>query len=314
MSTTEYSPHGTVFPRSGLAAWIQRHPVSAYFILAFAGTWLIQLPILLGRDGFGLLPYNLPLVPYVILFLLCSFSGPTLAAVLVTRIVDGKPGVRAFFRRYLQWRVPIWIYPFVLFAFPLVYICAAAIGSGGFPLEQIRVHWLSYFTTFLPALLIFPALITWGEEPGWRGFALTRLQQRHPPILSALLVGLMHGVWHLPVFFIVNGPPALGPFNLQRFVVNTLGIMLLTLIWTWVFNRAQQSILIAVLLHASLNATQAWIGSILPEFSKTSDQIAWFIYLGGAALLIILTRGKLGYQPPQIPNTASVPQMSMDDA
>jgi uncharacterized protein len=314
MSTTELTPGSQVSARSGILTWITHHPVAAYFIGAFAGTWLLQLPILLGRDGFGLLPYSMPLIPYVILFLGCSFSGPTLAAILITRIIDGKLGLRAFFRRYTQWRVPWWIYPFVLFAFPLVYISAATIGMGHFPIEQLRAHWLSYFTTFLPALLIFPALITWGEEPGWRGFALTRLQQHYHPLLASLLVGLMHGLWHLPVFFIVNGPPALGPFNLQRFALNTLGIMLFTLIWTWVFNNARQSILIAVLLHASLNATQAWVGTLLPDFSNASDQIAWFIYLGGAILLLLLTRGRLGYQRQAIPLTAGEAQLPLDDA
>jgi hypothetical protein len=76
------------------------HPFVAFFVLAFAGAWLFFAPMVLGEDGLGLLPYQVPFWLYVILFLAASFSGPTVAALVVTAALDGKVGVMHFLRRY----------------------------------------------------------------------------------------------------------------------------------------------------------------------------------------------------------------------
>jgi membrane protease YdiL (CAAX protease family) len=99
--------------------------------------------------------------------------------------------------------------------------------------------------------MIFPAL---GEEPGWRGFALPCLQQQYGPLLGSLILGLLHGVWHLPAFLMAAGPMAMGPFNAGAFVYNTLVIMVTAVIWTWVFNNARGSIFMALVLHGTNNA------------------------------------------------------------
>ena len=239
MSITQAQIIREVPETSKFKQWIVRQPVAAYFVLAYLGTWILQLPMVLGQDGLGLFQFQVPLPVYIILFLASSFSGPTGAAVYVTSVLEGKEGVRRFFRRYVQWRVGFRWYLFAFFAFPLIYLLAGSIFMGGEVLSALATHWQVFFTTYLPALLIFPAFITWGEEPGWRGFALTRLQEKYNPLISSLIVGLLHGLLHLPVFIIVNGPPALGPFDPVRFLVNTFGIMMITIIWTWVFNNAK---------------------------------------------------------------------------
>src|SRR5690606_1291814 len=103
MSTLTAKPRATVLGtiRNILAS----HPLVSYFVLAFAGTWLFVAPMVLGQDGLGLLPYSVPFGLYVGLFLASSFTGPTLAAVAVTFALEGKAGLSAFFRRYVQWRI-----------------------------------------------------------------------------------------------------------------------------------------------------------------------------------------------------------------
>ena len=285
---------------SAIQRLLARRPVAAFFVLAYLGTWLLQLPMVLGQDGLGIFAYHVPIALYIVLFLASSFSGPTGAALVITSAMEGQPGVRRFFRRYSQWRVGLRWYLFVLFAFPLVYLLAATIFLGKAPWMDLLVHWPAYFTTYLPALLIFPALITWGEEPGWRGFALTRLQEKYNPFLSSLVVGLMHGFWHLPVFLMVSGPPALGPFDLSRVLFNTFSIMMITMIWTWVFNNARGSILIAVLLHASFNAASVYINTLVPNFPKQAGYAALAILFVLALFLVISTKGRLSYSPPQV--------------
>ncbi|HEX9014307.1 MAG TPA: CPBP family glutamic-type intramembrane protease, partial [Anaerolineaceae bacterium] len=237
-----------------------RHPLIAYFAIAFLGTWLVDLPIVLGQDGLGVMGYSLPHTLNLILFLISSFTGPTLGAVLVTGAVEGKPGLRAFFRRYIQWRINIRWYILVFLGVPLVYLISAVLWLGFAAFRIAATNWLALFTIYLPAVLIYPAAVTWGEEPGWSGFGLTQLQLRYRPVLASLIVGFFHGLWRLPVYLIVNGPVALGPFNLGRFLINTAAIMMITIVWAWVFNNAAGSILMAVLIHAAFNAAQIWIG------------------------------------------------------
>lgn len=296
MSTTQMdarsAPSAGAFP---FTTWMRAHPIVAYFSIAYAGTWLLDLPMVLGRDGLSLFPYSVPMAIYIILFLLGSFAGPTLAAFLVTNALDGKEGMRKLFRRYGLWRVGLRWYLLTIFFFPIIYVISAAILLRALPLADLRSNGLAFFGIYLLALLIFPAFITWGEEPGWRGFALTRLQESHHPLVASLIVGFMHGLWHLPVFLLVSGPPAIGPFDLMRFVNNIGGIMVLTIIWTWVFNNAKGSILFAVLLHSSLNAAQAGMSKLLPDYPPDAGKVALGIYVVIVVALLIFTKARLGY-------------------
>jgi membrane protease YdiL (CAAX protease family) len=216
-----------------------RHPLVSFFVLAFAGTWLCLAPMVLGQDGLRLLPYSVPFGLYVALFLASSFTGPTLAALVVTAAQEGKPGVRAFLRRYGQWRVDVRWYLLMLFGFPAIYFSAAIIWMGVEPLQALVRQWHLFFTVYLAGVLIFPGLIQWGEEPGWRGFAQTHLQRRSGALPASLVVGFLHGIWHLPNHLLIVGPPAAGPFNLTSFAVNTALVMVLTLLFTWIFNGGQ---------------------------------------------------------------------------
>jgi membrane protease YdiL (CAAX protease family) len=299
MSTTHMNSTSVPSTRAfSFSTWMRGHPLMAYFSIAFAGTWLLDLPMLLGQDGLGLFPYSVPMVLYAILFILGAYTGPTLAAYLVTNAVDGKDGMRELFRRYGQWRVGMRWYLFVIFAFPIIHIVAASISLQSVPVAELSANWATFFSTYLPLLLIFPALITWGEEPGWRGFALTRLLERYHPLVASLIVGIIHGLWHLPIYFLVVGPAANGPFDLAKFATNLLAIMSVTIIFTWVFTHAKGSILFAVLIHASLNVTPAWMRSLIPGYSVEAEMIAVGIYVVAAVALIFMTNGRLGNQAP----------------
>lgn len=275
------------------------HPFAAFFCLTFAGSWLFFAPMIVGQDGLGLLPYHVPFWLYVVLFLAASFSGPTVAALVVTAARDGKAGVKRFLRRYGQWRVGWQWYLLFLVGFPALYLLPASVWLGAAPWQALLQKWSTLFTVYLPAVLIFPALINWGEEAGWRGFAQTHLQPLYGALRTSLLVGLLHGLWHLPVFVLVTGPAALGPFDLNEFLLNTLLIMALTILWTWIFNGAQQSILIAALMHAAFNGTQAWIGALLPPLPEEVNQAITVVIVVAALLTIVLTKGRLGYRPEQ---------------
>lgn len=285
---------------------LSRHAVVVYFMLAYLGSWLVLLPIVLGQQGLGLLDYLLPEPLYIALFLSSTFAGPFLAAVVLTGLLDGRAGLRTFFARFIQWRVGLRWYLLAVLGYPLVYLGAALAWQGLGVLSGVFANWSALFTVYLPALLIFPALITWGEEPGWRGFALTRLERTHNPLVASLTVGLLHGLWHLPVFLVTSGPAANGPFNPGTFAFNTINILVITIIWTWVFNRAGQSILMAVLLHSASNATMALMRAWVPNFPQQAALTAIAVFWVAALVVVAATRAKLGYRPAEPPAQPSI--------
>ena len=293
---SRYEESGSNISVSGLSVWMRQHPIAAYFALVFAITWALHAPMVLGANGLGFFPYEVPMPLFVILFILGAIAGPTLGAFLVTNALDGKEGRRKLFRRYGQWRVGLPWYVLAIFGAPMVYIIAGSIVLGGVPFADIAANWTTFFSPYLVAVLIFPAFITWGEEPGWRGFALTRMQEHYHPLLSGAMVGFMHSLWHLPVFLLVSGPVAFGPFDLMEFARNTATSIAIAILWTWVFNHAKGSILIAVLLHASLNATEAWVSALIPNFPMdAAGRIVLGFYFAAAVALIFMTNGRLGY-------------------
>ncbi len=139
------------------------------------------------------------------------------------------------------------------------------------------------------------------EEIGWRGFALPRMQPRYGPLRGTLLLGVLWGFWHLLYFLTPDhggGPGTSFATFLTSFAIFLLFIVALAIIFTWVFNHTQGSVFISSLLHTSIDTPQAvWIPLFL-AVNETSMNLAALIGFGMPALLIvILTRGRLGYQP-----------------
>jgi hypothetical protein len=109
---------------SPLRRLMSGHPLVAYFVIAFGGTWLTILPLLLGRDGLGLFPYRFGDAG-ILFALLGTFTGPLLASYVVTALTSGKVGMRALLRRYVQWRVGVQWYFVALIGYFLVWLAGA---------------------------------------------------------------------------------------------------------------------------------------------------------------------------------------------
>jgi membrane protease YdiL (CAAX protease family) len=276
---------------------IARRPVLFYFAIAFGMVWLLLLPFVLGQGGLGLLPFTMPDVAFIVAFIGGTLLGPTGGAFIVTAATEGGAGIRRLLRRYVQWRVGIHWYALTLLGYFALYLAAAVLAGGVAPVVAFfssRTLLLTAYPLVLLSMILFPALF---EEPGWRGFALPRLQMAYGPLVGTLLLGLLHSLWHLPVYILVDGPAAMDPFNLAHLVTNTFGIVALTIIWTWVINHAKGSILVAILLHAASNASDKMFGQLVPVLPPQIGTTALELMLVGATLLVVLTRGRLGYVP-----------------
>ena len=102
--------------------------------------------------------------------------GPAAGAYAVIRAIDGPDGVRAWLRRFVQWRVDPRLYLFVLVALPAVVIASFAFLSDGS--DKLGDAGAAFPLSFLGMLVILSLLGGGQEEPGWRGFALQRMLER----------------------------------------------------------------------------------------------------------------------------------------
>src|SRR5215217_6181224 len=190
--TAANPPVQSASPYKGLLA---RHPLVFFFIIAYAGTWLLELPYVLSEDGSGLLPYSSPLLTWV-LMPASVFLGPTLAAFIMTGITEGRAGVR----RFVLWRVGFRWYVFAFVGIPVIAVLSVVVIPGVLGSFQGlgALAPLSVLGVFVYVFFLGGAL---GEEPGWRGFALPRLQSLHGPLLGSLILGPLGAVAPAPVLY-----------------------------------------------------------------------------------------------------------------
>ena len=287
---------------SPLKQGIIRHPLVAFFVLAFAISWSTVFPLALSRNvGVGLLPYDLPDAVTTALYLVASFIGPSLAAVIVLATTEGRPGVTRLLKRCVQWRVqPRW-YVVALSANLLIWLLSYSALIGPRLFTAAVQHWPLLFTTFLPYVAFGILIPSIAEEPGWRGFALPHLQQRYGPLAASLLLGLLHGLWHIPALMSLLGPTPLA--NYPPFMLTA---MMTAVLYTWVYNHTAGSVLLAMLFHAAGNAAVGWLTALFRDAGLQEPRAGvagfltsttWINVIGyglAALLLVVLTRGRLG--------------------
>jgi membrane protease YdiL (CAAX protease family) len=263
--------------------FVQKHPLVIFFALGIVITWLLALPSLL---------FELPFKP----FQTAGAYAPLLAAVIVSAMLGGDE-LRSLWGRMTKFRFAMGWYLLAIFGYVLLYLVVAGL-SGAPLLRSLAEKWTLILTLYLPAVFTSYLIHPIGEETGWTGFALPHLQKRFSPWVSALILGGVWAVWHLPAFFV---PSEMGTFTLVGFIFFVLIGIFVRIIWTWVTNNARGSGIVAILLHASSNAVSlALIPALLP--APTSDQLTFssllllgFLFLA-ALLVVILTRGRLSYQ------------------
>jgi membrane protease YdiL (CAAX protease family) len=272
---------------AGIAAWVQHHQLVTFFTLTYLLTW-----------GLDLAPVKEPL--HSIFEMLGAF-GPAFSAMLLTALQSGRTGVRALFARLFRWRAgPRW-YLFVLLMPFALWLSALGIAllAGWVTLDGVQTGQL----VWLPLALLLGGLLygPLGEEPGWRGFALPRLFQRWSPLASGLMLGVIWGLWHLPVFFSpdTNQHRLLLSLPIPPVLVVTgylLWAIALSLIVVWVFQHTHGSVLLAVLLHTSVNTALVSLPLLL---NLTHDEPVTLVYVGlfVPLTLLVLTRLASSRQP-----------------
>ena len=283
-------------PASARQGLLARHPLVAFFVMAYAFSWIVWSPWVLGEDGAGLLPINISQTASGYLNATAILAGPTLAAFIMTATTEGREGVRRLLGRYVLWRVGLRWYMFALLGVPLIMLLGTMVYSMDLPnLGALRgpSYLLSYLASFAFVTLLGGPLL---EEIGWRGFALPRMERLHGPLLASLILGILWALWHLPEFLVPSWTAAMGGGSIVVITLFTITAVTFTVVITWVFNNTRASLLLAILVHASIDTFGGTLAAIFPAKAVTSA-FPYMIGFGVVALvLIVLTRGRLAYE------------------
>jgi membrane protease YdiL (CAAX protease family) len=211
----------------------------AFFVLAFAFTWGVCAAMIFLRAEVEALAG--PISGYNPVFILAVW-GPAFAALILITWRYGLKGLGAFLRRLTLWRMHWGWWAFLIFSIPAARYFGAALNgtlSEPFPFSP----WQDVIPILLLTLIIGPV-----EEFGWRGFALPLLQRKMAPFWATLILGAIWGLWHYPAFIIPGTPQVGGDFG--TFIIAAIVISFL---FTALFNASRGSILMPVLYHFQAN-------------------------------------------------------------
>jgi membrane protease YdiL (CAAX protease family) len=262
---------------AALASLVRGHPMTAFFVMAYGVSWAMLLVL------YGLLRLPASLV------ILLQTLGPTVAALVAAGALEGSPGPRRLLSRVRIWRVPRRWYLFALGAIPAACLLVALalpgafIGLGG----QSAVKLVIEFLVFVVVGFVSGPLF---EEPGWRGFALPRLQMQLGALRGTLLLGVLWAAWHLPQFLVPEWADENGGLSPTLVVTFLLMVVAIAPVMTWLYNRTAGSLFLVMLAHSSINAALAAF------VVATSALNVGLLSLGAlSVVLVVATRGSLGY-------------------
>ncbi len=243
-----------------------------FFGLAYLFTWSVWIPM--AARG-------VRVQPGVGAVYLAGHLGPMLAAFAVAALLDGRGGVASLWRAMFRWRVG-WRAAAVALATPLAF---GAAGVVGFVLAEGRAPDLAGFALYpgipawglLPVVGLAAVFNGFGEETGWRGFALPSLERRFSPLAASLVLAPLWALWHWPAFLLSESYRAFSPLLLLGFLV---GLAAGSVVLAYVYHRCKDSVLLAVGWHVMYNlfsATAAARGVIAAVTSALV--VAWAVGL-----------------------------------
>src|SRR5262245_8956252 len=229
---------------------LKRRPVPTYFVLVYALSWACWMPLAISKTW---APF-----PFLV-FATLGVSMPSLVGILLTALFSGQSGLGELFRRVGRVRVPLIWYAVVLLMLPVLQLVALGIPA---------LLGLATITFTLSGFIVLSSVGSGvGEELGWRGFALPRLQANRPAFAASLLLGVLWGLWHLPLMIARDLP--LTAAGLAQFAAFLLLVAGWSVLFTWVYNNTKGSLFLMVLFHAVADIAvltvpaSSWLGGVL---------------------------------------------------
>ncbi len=270
----------TGFDHPAPPVWL---PLIAFIALAYGISWLIWMPLWLpafGVQGLPVLPFNHAMGAF----------GPLLAALVVTAYFDGWSGVARWGGRLFRLGPRLWVAAVALFGpFALLLIgFAVAYTWNGAKVDFAAIGRSSEFPAFSAVGFLLYNILTFGlgEEAGWRGFALPRLQSRYSALAASAIIAVIWALWHLPLFAYRPGYVGMGVGGIIGWLVSLATGAVLT---TTLFNASKGSILVVAAFHAAIDVAFTSSGASLVVINTCGALIT----LAGIAVVVVYGRANL---------------------
>ena len=276
-----------------MAHLIRRYPLVTFFILVFGLTWVVGVPRAAGA-------------PLVTVGQAWTWA-PAIAALLAAALTGGRAAVSELGARLVRWRVG-WQWYLVVILGPAVfslvvagiYVMLGGAWSDAAP-AALREGPLVMLPLFLVILTLTDGL---GEELAWRGFALPRLLTRYNALVASLILGVLWGLWHLPLVWTEGAPLYQQPVWLFL-----LDIVAKSVLFTWVFLHTRGSVLLAMLFHGATN-----LFAVSPEVSSTGDLTLPLLAAGAKWVLVVVVVVVAGPGLARGPRPEALPRTLSRDA
>ena len=252
-------------------SFLLSHSVATYFLLTFTISWLgalaVAAPHLLRHEP-------LPILTGILMFPV-MLLGPSLSAIFLTWIAGDKPGLRDLFSKLLRSRIPPrWYTPLLI---PPVLVLTL--------LLTLKTFFSSVYTPNLFLMGVWfgvPAGLL--EEIGWTGFAFPKMSSQYNPLGASILLGLLWGLWHLPVINYLGTATPHGAYWFPFFLAFTFAMTAMRVLISWLYVNTK-SVLIAQLMHISSTGSLVIFS---PPAASASQEVLWYALYGVALWLIVL--------------------------
>jgi membrane protease YdiL (CAAX protease family) len=260
-----------------MSAVVKKYPVLSMFVLALVFGAALAAPV-----ATGLLPPG---------FSQLGALSASLAGIVAAAVEGRKGGVRELLGRFLIWRVGIqwWAFALLLLVIPAVAALYLFSLFGG-----PTVDWsgLGPLYSVVPMIFMLTIFAGMGEEFGWRGFAMPRLQARYNALVSSIIIGALWGLWHIPLF-LTKGTTQYDWRLSAGLIPAALGYTVFTIAWsiqyTWVFNNTKGSVLLAAVFHGAGNA---WFGGYIDVYRGYFGGVVSFTVVSViVSIIIVLVAG-----------------------
>lgn len=304
MNASEATPgHGVTDNGRGPAAFVRRHGLISFYALAYGLSWLAWIPWILSQYGLGVLDIPVPgllglpgeLIGQLVLLLPGAFLGPLGGAFIVTAISEGRAGLRRWRGRLFRLGVGLKWYALALVGVPAIIIAGTLVLPG--MVGDFQLPPVEYLLLYAPLLVLQIFTTGLAEEPGWRDYALVRHQRLHGPLVGTLILSVLWAGWHFPLFLTAWGA-GIGGANPRTMLLFVAFCIALSVVITWVFNRTRESLPLAILIHASNNTfASLLLIAMFTTLDPSRDVLTGGLiaYTALALVLVVATRGKLGY-------------------
>lgn len=244
-----------------------------FFVITFAFSWSLWCPSLLAT--MGIIKYRFL---YDLLRIIGGF-GPFIGAFSLTLYNEGVTGARILWSRawhYENWRyllIALFLLPFLNFISLLM-----AVVTEGIPFPRLSI-WNDYMFILVDFIFYFFIAGPFQEEFGWRGYVLDILQFKWNALESSLILGAIWSLWHLPLFYITNTA-----HTNDSFLSFTFAVIIMSILFTWLYNNSDGSIFVVMIFHASNNISS----TLFPLNTTVLGNVYYAILLDLVVVIILI--------------------------